>query len=121
MPTHGRLLSITIGIAVASIMSTLAYGGFLPDGAEFQINTSTLDYQRGMTARSVARMDDCGFVVVWESGAIYGDGSRTGVYAQRFGAGGAPLGTEFLVNTYTTLYQWRPAVAAAGDGRFVVV
>src|SRR5688572_29983769 len=32
-----------------------------------------------------------------------------------------PAGGEFRVNTYTTGRQWRPSVAAAGDGSFVVV
>jgi hypothetical protein len=37
------------------------------------------------------------------------------------GAQGEPLGPEFRVNTYTTNYQFRAAVASDGAGNFVVV
>ena len=98
-----------------------AVGGVLPEGVEFRINTTTLEYERGIAARSIARTDDCGFVVVWESGPFYGDGHRWGVMGQRMSASGAILGTQFQVNTYTTQYRYKPAVAAAGNGAFIIV
>jgi hypothetical protein len=64
-------------------------------------------------------MDSAGdFVVVWESPH---DGGLIGVFGQRFASTGAPLGTEFLVNTYTTADQSGPGVASDSAGRFVVV
>ncbi len=67
----------------------------------------------------VAMSADGSAVVVWVSGGQ--DGSDSGVYAQRYAASGAPVGTEFRVNTFTTGNQWRPDVAMDADGDFVVV
>lgn len=56
-------------------------------------------------------------LVVWTS---YGqDGSREGIYGRLVGQFG-PLGDEFLVNSTTMGPQLEPAVAADGDGRFLV-
>ena len=46
---------------------------------------------------------------------------RYGVFGQRYASSGAPLGTEFRVNTYTTGNQGYPSVAADAAGNFVVV
>jgi hypothetical protein len=59
------------------------------------------------------------FVVAWQSETQ--DGSSYGVFGQRFASSGAPLGSEFRVNTYTANYQNRTAVAADSPGNFVVV
>lgn len=90
-----------------------------PVGGEFQVNTYTTGSQR---APRVATEATGGFVVVWESGSYYSgqDGNRTGVFGQRFDAGGMALGGEFQVNTYTTGDQLRPAVAGDSGGGFVV-
>ena len=87
-----------------------------PDGPEFQVNT----YTTGGQAGSTVAVDPAGnFVVVWRS---FGqDGSDYGIFAQRYDSKGSPLGEEFLVNTYTTLRQWRPSVAVDAAGDFVVV
>jgi len=82
---------------------------------EFQVNTYTTDDQM---APRVARAANGSFVVVWLS--VGQDGSGRGIYAQRFDAGGNPLGVEFRANTYTTLDQGGPSIAMAPDGRFVV-
>ncbi len=58
------------------------------------------------------------FVVAWESDGQ--DGSTTGIFGQRFDGSGAALGSEFQINTYTTRFQTRSAVAADGAGNFVV-
>jgi hypothetical protein len=87
-----------------------------PVGAEFQVNTYT---SGGQPSHAVA-MDAVGsFVVVWESDGQ--DGSSSGVFGQRYDATGAPQGTEFQVNTYTTSNQRSPAVAMDPLGHFVVV
>jgi len=41
-------------------------------------------------------------------------------FAQRYNNGGSPQGSEFLVNSYTTGDQTRPAVAMTKDGAFTV-
>jgi hypothetical protein len=107
--------------AVAAIGSpSVSFGDLLFDGSEFQINTYTTSYQDAETARSVARNADGSFVVVWKSRSQ--DGSPAdNIHGQRFDSTGAPAGTEFRANTYTTDAQRSAAVATAGDGRFVVV
>jgi hypothetical protein len=96
-----------------------ARAGLLFDGSEFQINTFTTSGQYCTNGHAVARSADGNFVVVWSS--YYQDGDDNSVHAQRFAGTGAPLGTEFRVNTYTTSAQRLPAVASASDGSFVVV
>ena len=86
-----------------------------PQGAEFAVNTFTTAAQ----SRPGVAMDASGnFVVVWDGEGQ--DGSDTGVFARRYTAGGAPLGPEFQVNTYTTGYQAFPSVGMDGAGNFVV-
>jgi hypothetical protein len=91
-----------------------------PVGGELQINAVTTDDQR---RPAIASRADGGFVVAWDSGGYRADadGDRSGVFARRFDATGAPVGGEFQVNTYTTGYQTSPAVAVQPDGGFVVV
>jgi hypothetical protein len=57
--------------------------------------------------------------VIWES--YTQDGSQFGIFGQRDDATGAPLGSEFRVNTYTTDRQDIPALAMDAAGNFVVV
>jgi hypothetical protein len=87
-----------------------------PVGTEFQVNTYTLDSQDN-PAIAVAPGGD--FVVTW--GSRGQDGHYSGVFARRFDSGGAPLGGEFQVNTYTPFRQYNPAVASDPSGAFMVV
>jgi phosphoheptose isomerase len=87
-------------------------------GAEFQVNTVTLDYQRTRVNRSVDFETNGDFVVVWNSGTQ--DGSLDGVFGQRFASSGARLGSEFQVTSYTQGSQYYAAVALDADGDFVV-
>jgi hypothetical protein len=87
-----------------------------PMGPEFRVNT----YTTGLQAEGSVAADSLGnFVVVWNS--YDQDGSLGGIFGQRFAGAGAPLSTEFRVNTYTTGGQGNPAVAVHGSGDFVVV
>ena len=84
-------------------------------GSEFQINTHTSSHQ---LYPSVA-MDGAGnFVVTWSS--FDQDGDSWGVYAQRYDASGASVGSEFQINTHTSSGQVYPSVAMDGAGNFVV-
>ena len=86
-------------------------------GSEFRVNSYTTGHQYWPAVAAAGAGD---FVVVWMSG--YGqDGSSYGIFGQRFDAAGLPMGGEFQVNSYTTDYQARPAVAIDGSGGFVVV
>ncbi|WP_162542163.1 SdrD B-like domain-containing protein [Gemmata obscuriglobus] len=85
-------------------------------GSEFRVNTYITSSQMDPAVTMDADGD---FVIAWESQGQ--DGSVGGIYAQRYTAGGAALGSEFRVNTYTTNQQMGPAVAADANGGFVVV
>jgi hypothetical protein len=85
-------------------------------GSEFRVNTYTTHQQ----IRPAVSADASGnFVVVWDS--FYQDGNAIGVFGQRFDAAGVPQGSEFRVNSYTTDFQYLPAVASAPGGSFLVV
>jgi hypothetical protein len=85
-------------------------------GAEFTVTgVGTFGLE---TTVSVASDADGNFVVVWDS---VHDGSDFGIRGQRYDSDGAPLGTDFIVNSYTTDYQLRPSVASDASGNFVVV
>ncbi len=84
-------------------------------GAQFHVNTYTADNQSNPT---VAMDANGNFVVVWQSNGQ--DGSSYGVYAQRYNSSGVAQGSEFRVNTYTTVDQLEAAVAMDANGNFVI-
>lgn len=87
----------------------------IPQGAEFRVNTTTVDNQSNP---AVGMGADGDFVITWQSNLQ--DGNSEGVYAQRYDAAGIALGGEFRVNTETSGAQLNPAVAMDLDGDFVV-
>ena len=87
-------------------------------GPEFIVNSQIFGDQ--VDAR-VTGLDGGGFVVSWTDQVSSADGSGYGVFAQRFGADGLPAGSEFLVNTTTSSFQYESAIAALNDGGFVAV
>ncbi|HEY8153517.1 MAG TPA: hypothetical protein VII72_05250 [Myxococcota bacterium] len=89
-------------------------------GGQFQVNSYTTGAQ---FYPSVAADYQGDFVVVWTSVGSYGTDaySSFSVQGQRFSQDGSPRGGEFQVNTYTTMNQTYPAVAASPAGNFVVV
>jgi hypothetical protein len=93
----------------------------VPSGGEFPVNSFTSGFQANP---AVASDPAGGFVIVWDSNYSTGgpaDRDGDGVFGRRFDAGGSPVAPEFQVNSYTTGTQQTPAVAADGDGNFVVV
>ena len=87
----------------------------VPAGDEFQANTYTAGGQ-GSPSVSIGRSGE--FVIAWSS---YGqDGSGGGIFAQRYGLDGVPVGTELPINSYTTGHQADPVVAVDQLGGFVV-
>lgn len=92
-----------------------------PLGGQFQVNTYTSADQ---FSPAVAADSAGNVVVAWSSVASAGSDVfppyGASVQAQRYDTGGAPVGNQFQVNTYTTERQWYPAVAADGAGKFVV-
>jgi len=91
------------------------YASGTPQGGAFRVNTITTGYQSYI---DVAADGSGNFVVVWATG----NGSpNLNVWGRRFAASGAALDVPFLVNTYTTGEQARPAVGRTAAGDFVVV
>ncbi len=86
-----------------------------PLGASFKVNTSDTLNQAYPDIASDANGN---FVIVWEQ-QIYPD-STYDIYAQLYNADGTPIGSNFLVNTYTTSDQWKPAVSMNEVGDFAV-
>ena len=86
-------------------------------GGEFLVNTYTTGYQYAGVNAAAASADGR-FVVVWETEGL--DGSAYAAMGSRFDAGGARLGADFIVNTYTTNYQYFATVGMNTRGRFVV-
>lgn len=80
-------------------------------GNPFVVNTYTTSAQ---WYPAVAPQGGGAFVVAWASDPQ--DGSSSGVYAQRFTAGGVKDGAEFQVNVQTSGLQSFPAMAAVGSG-----
>jgi hypothetical protein len=116
------VLSLALAIPLASAEAA----GIGPRRGEFRVNSYTPGNQ--LRPRVAARPNG-GFVVVWDSdheagpdrpGGYPGSGTR-GVFARLFNRNGRPIGGEFLVNAYTTGLQFRPKVAVAPNGEFVVV
>ncbi len=88
----------------------------VPQGPEFQVNTTTVHDQQYATVA----MDAAGeFVVSWSSDKQ--DGSGWGVYGRRFDAAGNALTGEFRVNSTTAGDQMFSSVAMNGTGASVVV
>ena len=92
---------------------------FSPNGVpltpEFQVNTTTAENQYNPYIASSA---DGSFVVTWSS--YLQDGSGSGIYAQRFGPNGTPIGSEFRVSSHTPNDQERSRVWIDPFGRFTV-
>ena len=88
-------------------------GSGAPLGSEFRANTSVAGPQY---LPDVASDDAGNFVVVWASP----NGGSADVFGQRFAASGAPLGSEFRVNSFTPNRQFMPEVAVDASGNSVV-
>ena len=84
-------------------------------GADFQVSAPESGIQKALAVAMDPRGD---FVVAWEQ--LEGDGDGYGIFAERFNASGAPQGSGFLVNTYTTGFQRFPSVAMDSAGDFVI-
>ncbi|MFZ4760206.1 MAG: DUF4347 domain-containing protein, partial [Burkholderiaceae bacterium] len=86
-------------------------------GADATAHTTTTGVQTAIYAqRAVAVAADGSSLVVWHDDAGAGD-----VYAQRYDASGAAVGSAFRVNTTTADAQSTPEVAVGGDGHWWVV
>jgi hypothetical protein len=93
--------------------------GVALDPVEIRIDSYAAGTHTAMGPLEVAATGGGSFVALWDS--LPGDGDSAGIFGRRFDGEGAPVGPEFVVNTYTTAWQVGPAVASDPTGRFVVV
>ncbi len=109
----------TFDLDVYDVQARRFGAGSAPVGFEFTVNT---DPYYTSDDPSAAGLADGGWVV-----AFYSNNRIVGSYAggeialRRFDASGTPLGAEVRVNTTTVSVQDEPAVAALGNGGYVVV
>jgi hypothetical protein len=89
-------------------------------GGQFQVNTNTICcngnngyFEIGAEDISVAADGAGGFMVVWAD--AYDD-----ILGRVYDSTGGAVGGDFVVNSYTTDYQYTPDVAADNTGGFVV-
>ncbi len=82
-------------------------------GSEFQISTYTTNNQQF----SALAYGDSYYLVTWQSTGQ--DGSSVGIYGQFISIAGAKIGSEFLINTYTTDGQLYPTLAYDGNNFLV--
>jgi hypothetical protein len=87
-----------------------------PLGSQFRVNTYIPGYQ---VDPAVATDPSGNFVVAWASNAS-GTPPEPGLFGQRFASSGAPLGSEFRINTYTSGDHFGPTIAVDGGGNFVI-
>ena len=93
-------------------------------GGEIQANTFTTSSQ---LVPAIATLPDGGWLITWASDNQ--DGSRFGIYAQRFDANGALVSRDGLtagadelqINTVTDNNQFRPRIETFDDGSWVIV
>ncbi len=99
------------GLGIRGCLLTPKTGGC---GPHFAVNTTAL----GDQIRPAVAADDPGrFIVAWQGAVELG----TGVFGQRFGAGGVKLGPEILLSTTSPGSQQSPRVAMEEGGAFVAV
>jgi len=84
-------------------------------GTEFRANTVTAGSQDDP---SVSVLSNDNFVISWHS--LNQDGDDYRVIAQLYDISGYAIGSEFVVNTYTTDKQAWPVSAATDNGGFII-
>lgn len=113
--------SLTDGAGPAAIVAQRFTADGSPIGTQQQVNTVARSDQ---AAPHVAGLDDGGYVVIWTStqfsDVFPGIDSSSGVYSRRFTADGAPAGPEQPVDTGISFQRNESAIAALGDGGYVV-
>ncbi|MEO0583569.1 MAG: T9SS type A sorting domain-containing protein [Bacteroidota bacterium] len=84
--------------------------------SEFVVNTTTLGSQ--IFPSVAVEADDGNFLITWQS--LNQDGDGYGIYAQKYDASGATVGSEFRVNTETSQHQLMPNAAIDDLGETVI-
>jgi hypothetical protein len=110
-------MRIPVLVLVAAHLPALATAqGLVPFGAEFQVNSHTTGVQMYSTA---GFGPEGTFIVFWGS-QNSDDGRGGGIFGQLYDVSGAPIGTEFKVNSHTG-FASRPEAVSDAQGRYTVV
>lgn len=99
------------------------YARFLNAGGQWLsttnvlVDTFTKSFQ---DTPAIATLTSGNVIIVWTSFDQANSNSLDDIYGQMFSTNGRPIGTNFLINTFTQYNQRSPAVAAMTNGGFVV-
>ncbi|RKY16678.1 MAG: hypothetical protein DRQ55_17505, partial [Planctomycetota bacterium] len=125
---EGRLFTAFVdygGNVVGGMGTNIFVRCFLPDGtaldaSETLAHTTLLPFSQIDPRLASNRLRGAATVhwMVWQDGGNDGDGQ--GIFAQRFGMTGAPLGTAWQVNTTTTGDQLLPQIACDHVGNALI-
>ena len=88
-------------------------------GNEFAINYT--DVSHDMQNFTATSFSDGSFMVVWPEKEDQTSAQQIGIFAQRFNANGAEIGSKFLVNEAWNFDDRDPSVSQLQNGSFVVV
>ncbi|RLE19429.1 MAG: hypothetical protein DRJ50_12190 [Actinobacteria bacterium] len=86
-------------------------------GSQFQVNASITGAQRDS---AISALPSAGFVALW-AGSSSGSDTDTSIQGRIFSNSGAPLASDFQVNTTTALTQDEPDVAIDDNGNLLAV
>ncbi len=87
-------------------------------GSEFKIDPDSGANDFAAWYTSIAKTNDGGFVVTWESDGQ--DGSSAGIFLQKFDQTGSKVGNAQQVNTYASGNQFDPSISLLSDGGHIV-
>lgn len=104
-------------VLTASIVLTSSIAAEVPEGEDFQVNTTTASDQ---LHSSVAVGPDGSCVFVWWHTGFTVTDPALSIRARAVAPDGLPVGPDFQVNNFTHGWQTNPDVAVAPDGTFVV-
>lgn len=94
-----------------------AGGTWVTPSSDVRVNSSTNTFQVNPV---VATLANSNVVVAWGSFNEFSSSSMQDVYARVFTPAGQAVGSQFLVNSFTSYNQRTPAIASLRDGRFVI-
>jgi hypothetical protein len=114
MAADGRFVVVWSSAAHDGLRARRFAADGTPQGGELVVNTYTTGFE---SYTSIAADAAGNFIVAWTSTAQ--DGSDAGVFARRFDSNGAPRGSEFRVNSFTTGRQMDLKVASDESGNFI--
>ncbi|WP_395663113.1 calcium-binding protein [Aestuariivirga sp.] len=84
--------------------------------ADFAINSGPLGTNYSPFASTIAVLPDGTALVAWVR-QVGQWSTEAEIYARWIGPDGTPVGADFLVNTTTTEFQWRPVATVTAEGK----